>query len=254
MTTNKVPLINREISWLYFNARVLQEAADKSVPLIERIKFLAIFSSNLDEFYRVRVATLNRLVTVIDKAKEELGYNPKKILNQIKNIVVKQERSFNGLYENIIKELAENKIFILNDKQLNVNRGLFVKEIFKEIVLPTIVPIIVDDKKPFPELRDQVMYFLVKLNNQSKVKYALIEIPETLNRFLVLPDTNDLKFIILLDDIIRYCLDEVFFIFEYDSIEAFSIQITRDAELDLDTHVSDKFIEALSRSLIKKCL
>jgi polyphosphate kinase len=252
MTTNKVPLINREISWLYFNARVLQEAADKSVPLIERIKFLAIFSSNLDEFYRVRVATLNRLVTVIDKAKEELGYNPKKILNQIKNIVVKQERSFNGLYENIIKELAENKIFILNDKQLNVNRGLFVKEIFKEIVLPTIVPIIVDDKKPFPELRDQVMYFLVKLNNQSKVKYALIEIPETLNRFLVLPDTNDLKFIILLDDIIRYCLDEVFFIFEYDSIEAFSIQITRDAELDLDTHVSDKFIEALSRSLIKR--
>src|SRR5690606_14110582 len=99
MTKEKPPLINREISWLYFNARVLQEAADKSVPLIERIKFLAIFSSNLDEFYRVRVATLNRLITVISKTKAELGFNPRKILNQIKNIVVKQEKKFNLLYE-----------------------------------------------------------------------------------------------------------------------------------------------------------
>lgn len=253
MTNNKPPLVNREISWLYFNDRVLQEAADKTVPLIERIKFLAIFSSNLDEFYRVRVATINRLTNVVSRAKEELGYNPKKILNQIKNLVIKQERKFNQLYESIIKELADNKIFILNDKQLNVSRGLFVKEFFRDRILPAIVPIIIDDKQPFPELRDRVIYFLVKLVKEGKKdKYALIEIPENLDRFLTLPETNNLKFIILLDDIIRYCLDEVFFIFEHDSIQAYSIQVTRDAELDLDGNVSDKFIEALTKSLQKR--
>lgn len=256
MNQTKIPLLNREISWLYFNDRVLQEAADKSVPLVERIKFLAIFSSNLDEFYRVRVATLNRLVTVVDKAKEEFGYNPKKILNQIKNIVVRQEKKFNALYEEIIKELADNKIFILNEHQLNVSRGTFVKKYFREKILSTLVPIIVDDKLPFPELRDRVIYFLVKLTHHTakkdKVKYALIEIPESLNRFLVLPETNNLKFIILLDDVIRYCLEEIFFIFDYDEIEAFSLQVTRDAELDLDKTVSDKFIDALSKSLQKR--
>ncbi|MEO5910302.1 MAG: polyphosphate kinase 1 [Pelobium sp.] len=255
MNQEKTPLINREISWLYFNDRVLQEAADKSVPLIERIRFLAIFSSNLDEFYRVRVATINRLVTVVSKVKEELGYNPKKILNQVKNIVVRQEKKFNLLYEEIIKELAANKIFILNEHQLNVSRGQFVKKYFRDKILSTIVPIIIDDNQPFPELRDRVIYFLVKLTNsqkKTKIKYALIEIPDSLERFLVLPETNNLKFIILLDDIIRYSLDEIFFVFDYAEIETYSIQVTRDAELDLDKNVSDKFIEALSKSLQKR--
>src|SRR5690606_38284994 len=124
---HKYPLINRELSWLYFNERVLQEAADKTVPLIERLRFLAIFSSNLDEFYRVRVATLNRLVDINTKTKNMLGFNPKKILNEIKNIVVKLEKRFDFLYEQeIIKELETQKIFIINEQQLNVARGEYV--------------------------------------------------------------------------------------------------------------------------------
>ncbi|MCJ8209522.1 polyphosphate kinase 1 [Mucilaginibacter sp. RS28] len=249
----RIPLINREISWLYFNDRVLQEAADPTVPLIDRIRFLAIFSSNLDEFYRVRVATLSRLSNLNEKAKALLGYNPKKVLSQIKTIVVRQERKFNNLYENIIvKELAEEKIFILNEKQLNVTRGAFVKEYFTNKLLPALVPIMLDDSQPLPELRDRAIYFFVKLTTQKKTRYALIEFPDNLPRFLVLPNTNNLNFIILLDDIIRYNLDDIFFIFDYESIEAYSIQLTRDAELDLDKEVSEKFIDALSKSLQKR--
>jgi polyphosphate kinase len=253
MDTKKAPLINREISWLYFNERVLQEAADPTVPLIERVRFLAIFSSNLDEFYRVRVATLSRLTNLNEKAKEVLGYNPKKLLNQIKNIVVKQERKFNDLYENIIvKQLAEEKIFLLNDKQLNVARGTFVKQHFRDKLLAMLVPIMLDNISAMPELRDRAIYFFVKLTKDKKVTYALIEIPDNLPRFTVLPETNNLKFIILLDDIIRYNLEDIFFIFEHDSIEAYSIQLTRDAELDLDKEVSGKFIDSLAKSLQKR--
>ena len=253
MDIKRIPLINREISWLYFNDRVLQEASDPTVPLIERIRFLAIFSSNLDEFYRVRVATLNRLSNLNEKAKEVLGYNPKKILNQIKNVVVRQERKFNNLYENIIvKQLAEEKIFILNDKQLNVTRGAFVKNYFRERLLATLVPIMLDEAMTFPELRDRAIYFFVKLTTNKKSRYALIEIPDNLSRFLVLPETNNLKFIILLDDIIRYALEDIFFIFDHDTIEAYSIQLTRDAELDLDKELSEKFIDALTKSLQKR--
>lgn len=252
-----IPLINREVSWLSFNDRVLQEAADKSVPLVERIRFLAIFSSNLDEFYRVRVATLNRLSNLNTKSKEIFGYNPRKTLNQIKNIVVRQERKFNHLYEDdILKELESRKIFLINEKQLNVSRGLFVKEYFREKVLSTLVPVMINKNEPFPELKDRAIYFFVRLvknNHKEKFKYALIEIPtDGSNRFLVLPESNNLKFITLLDDIVRYCLDDIFFIFDYDHIEAYSIQLTRDAELDLDRHVSEKFIDALAKSLQKR--
>lgn len=255
MAKGKLPLINREISWLYFNERVLQEATDKSVPLVERLRFLAIFSSNLDEFYRVRVATLNRLVDINAKTRTMLGFDPQKILNEIKDTVVKLEKRFDYLYEQeIIPELEAGKIFIINEKQLNVSRGNYVREYFRNEVLPNLVPVMlsdIDSKKPFPELTDRAIYFIVKLSFKKKIKYALVKIPkEIISRFLILPEHKELKFIILLDDIIRYCLDDLFFIFQYDSIEAYSVQLTRDAELDMDAHMSERFVEALEQSLM----
>jgi len=256
MTKKKVPFLNRELSWLYFNERVLQEAADETVPLIERIKFLSIFSSNLEEFYRVRVATMTRLSNLNDKAKELLGFNPKKVLNEIKNIVVKQERKFEQLFQaTLINELAQNRIFILNDTQLNVARGEFVKEHFRDKILSNLVPIMIDLDKPFPELKDRYLYFFVRLKKKAgkkDEKYALIELPPDLPRFLVLPETNGLKFIILAEDIIKYCLDDIFYVFKYDEVDAYSIQLTRDAELDIDKNVSDKFIDELKTSLDKR--
>lgn len=256
MTKKKGPFLNREISWLYFNERVLQEAADETVPLIERIKFLSIFSSNLEEFYRVRVATLSRLSNLNDKAKALLGFNPKKILNEIKNIVVKQERKFEQLFKaTLINELAQNRIFILNDTQLNVSRGEFVRNHFRDKILSNLVPIMIDPERPFPELKDRYLYFFVRLSKNSahkNEKYALIELPPDLPRFLVLPETNGLKFIILAEDIIKYCLEDIFYVFNYDVLEAYSIQLTRDAELDIDKNISDKFIEELKTSLDKR--
>lgn len=258
MTKKKAPFLNREISWLYFNERVLQEVADETVPLIERIKFLSIFSSNLEEFYRVRVATLSRLANLNDKSKALLGFNPKKVLNEIKNIVVKQERKFEQLFKaTLINELAQNRIFILNDTQLNVSRGEFVRNHFRDRILSNLVPIMIDLDKPFPELKDRNLYFFVRLSRISagktkSEKYALIELPPDLPRFLVLPETNGLKFIILAEDIIKYCLDDIFYVFNYDTLEAFSIQLTRDAELDIDKNISDKFIEELKASLDKR--
>lgn len=255
MAKKKLPFLNREISWLYFNERVLQEAADETVPLIERIKFLSIFSSNLDEFYRVRVASLNRLVNLNDKAKALLGFNPKKVLDEIKNIVVKLERRFETLFQDIlITELAQKRIFILNHTQLNVARGEFVRQHFRDKILSNLVPIMIDVNKPFPELKDRALYFFVQLSNNSgkNRKYAILELPDSISRFLVLPETNDLKFIILLEDIIKYCLDDIFYVFSYKEIQAYSIQMTRDAELDIDKNVSDKFIEELRKSIDKR--
>ncbi len=256
MTKRKFPFLNREISWLYFNERVLQEAADETVPLIERIKFLAIFSSNLEEFYRVRVATLTRLSNINNKAKVLLGMNPRKVLNEIKSLVLSQERRFETLFQDIlITELAQNRIFILNDTQLNVARGAFVRDYFRDKILSTLVPIILDPDKDFPELKDRHLYFYVGLSkkrSRKREQYALIEIPENMSRFLVLPETNDLRFIILIEDIIKYCLDDIFYAFNYDEISAFTIQLTRDSELDIDNHVSDKFIEELKLSLDKR--
>ncbi len=255
MAKRKLPFLNRELSWLYFNERVLQEAADETVPLIERIKFLSIFSSNLDEFYRVRVASLNRLAALNDKTKSFLGFNPRKVLEQIKNIVVKLERKFEVLFQEIlINKLAEERIFILNYTQLNVSRGAYVNQYFRDKILSNLVPIMVDADRPFPDLKDRALYFFVQLSNanQKLKKYAILELPDTISRFLVLPETNGLKYIILLEDIIKYCLADIFYVFNYKTIAAYSMQLTRDAELDLDNTGSDKFIEQLRKSIDKR--
>lgn len=257
MEKKRYPIINREISWLYFNERVLQEAADHRVPLIERLRFLAIFSSNLDEFYRVRVASLNRLADFSQKTHTYLGFDPKKVLSEIKSIVVHQEKRFDYLYEKeIIPQLEAEKIFIITEQQLNVSRGDFVRDFFRRRLLPNLVPIMLNEgdiHKPFPTLKDGRIYLLIRLTFQKKIRYALLEVPtKVLPRFLELPENNDLKFVILLEDIIRYCLDDLFFLFQYDQVEAYSIQLTRDAELDIEDHVGETFVEALEEGLQRR--
>lgn len=245
--------IDREISWLAFNGRVLQEAADEKVPLLTRLKFLGIFSNNLDEFFRVRVATLKRIVAFNNKAKIALGFSPKKILKQIHNIVLEQQEKFETIYANILTELAKNHVFIVNEGQLTIEQGKKVKTYFHNKVRSLLVPIMIGDIQKIPPLKDGSIYLALHLSKQytnDPPKFALIEIPTAkISRFFVLENSIAHSYVILLDDVIRYCLTDIFSIFGYDDCKAYTIKITKDAEMDIDNDVSKSFLELLSKAV-----
>jgi len=255
----KVPtsnFINREISWLHFNQRVLQEAADRSTPLIERIKFLGIFSNNLDEFFRVRVATLARMAAFPEKKYDYDGFDPGKVLREINEIVIRQQKQFVDVYNYIHRQLEKENIFILTETQLNETQGEFVKNYFHDYVRPNLFPIMISNFEQSSALKDKSIYLAVclgKKNSHIKEDYALIKVPtDSVSRFLLLPSTDKSRSLILLDDIIRYCLKDIFQIFGYTSFEAYTIKFTRDAELDIDNDVSKSFIELISESIKKR--
>ncbi len=249
--------INREISWLSFNERVLQEAEDPNTPLFERIRFIGIFSNNLDEFFRVRVATVRRMVDLGKDEENLLGdFTPRELHDKILEIVYGHQQKVQQILKTILVELNQNNIFIINEKELNHKQGIFVKKYFYEKVLPNLVPIMLSKKNKFPYLRDRSVYLAVKLMKKSDpadIAYSLIRIPgRSVPRFLVLPKDKKQTFLMLLDDVIRYCFDDLFFYFDYDIYEAFTIKITRDAELDIDDDISKSFIEKMSSSLKKR--
>jgi len=244
--------INREISWLHFNERVLQEAEDESNPLVERMKFLGIYSNNLDEFFRVRVATVNRMVA-LHKSESFLNYNPTKLLKKIGEIDALQEKQFAACYVKIVNSLADQNIFLINEKNLNSAQGEFVRSYFRDHVRPVIFPLMFDNLKGSNTLEDNSIYLTIVLNDSRgtvKEHMALIKVPtKNPSRFLILPSENEKKYIILLDDVIRYCLGDIFSNFGYDTFSAYTIKFTRDAELELDTDVSKSFLEIISDSL-----
>lgn len=249
---NKNIILNRELSWLHFNGRVLQEAADPRNPLIERLKFLGIFSNNRDEFFRVRVATLNRMIKV-NQVHYDTAINPRKVLKEIAEIVQSQEKDFIRIYEEIVRELAKNDILIVNEKELSEEQGIFVRQYFMDKVRVALFPIMITNLRDLSTLRDKSIYLAATLGHSGKEgshDYALIEVPtKALSRFLILPNKGDRKFVILLDDVIRFCLSEIFSIFGYDTFAAYTVKVTRDAELDFDTDVSKSFLEIIAESL-----
>ncbi len=247
-------LVNREISWLAFNERVLQEAMDESVPLIERIRFLGIFSNNRDEFFRVRVATLKRIIKLGHKATSYLqGNDPQALLEEIHRLVLRQERKFTRCYRQIIHELQEKDIHIVDEKNLNVKQAAFVENFFREKIRSALVPILLGNKKDFPSLKEQTIYLAIKMIHKKepdKNRFALMEVPTThFGRFLILPQDKNSKYLILLEDVIRHCLSQVFTLFNFDSIESYTIKMTRDAELDLDDDISKTLAAKISKSL-----
>jgi polyphosphate kinase len=244
--------IPKEISWLAFNERVLQEADNKEVPLLERFKFLGIYSNNLDEYFRVRVATLKRLSFFGMKSKNLLGYSPKATLKKIQEIVLTQNEKFEKIYTGLLQELDKHKIHIVNEKQLNPEQTEFVQKYFHKEVRTRLMPFLIEKDSDLPNLTDDGIYLAICLSKKDgqKKRYALMEIPTTvLPRFIVLPDRDDEKYIIYLDDIIRFGLKEIFFIFDFDEISAYTIKLTKDAELEIVDDISESYIDKLSRSL-----
>lgn len=258
--------INRELSWLQFNARVLQEAEDETVPLIERLRFLGIFSNNLDEFFKVRYATIKRIDLAGKSAKNILGgIKASKLLEEITQIVIEQQSESLQVLDKIQHQLEEHDIFIINEKQVSKFQEAFIKNYFITHVSPALVTIILNDLVKVPSLKDSAAYLAVKMvmkeegrqQGISKLlnrhvqdkKYVLIEIPRSIDRFVVLPEEDGKQYIILLDDLIRFNLKTIFNIFEYESISAHMIKITRDAELDLDSDLSKSFMEKISMSV-----
>nr|WP_308463753.1 polyphosphate kinase 1 [Chitinophaga nivalis] len=246
-------MIARDISWLSFNARVLQEAADKTVPLHERIRFLGIFSNNLDEFFRVRVATLKRMMSFGKASRMHLEENPGKILEDIQTNVIDQQREFDRVWKDIVHELEVQHIFLRTEKQLNKEQQRFVLNYFNEQVRTNIIPLMIESIQHFPILRDKSIYLAVVLarqDNSVRQKFALIEIPTTvLPRFIILPSKEGEHDIILLEDLVRFCLPNIFSYFGYDKFSAHIIKVTRDAELDIDNDISTSLIHQLEKGL-----
>jgi polyphosphate kinase len=258
MNNNYTSYIDREKSWLTFNARVLQEANDENVPLLDRLRFLGIFSNNLDEFFRVRYAAIRRMSHESTESEKILGVKAEELLKEITEIVIEQQSDSLRILNEIEKKLELQNIFMINENDISKEQEKFIHDYFIQKVSPALVTIMLNDLEEFPLLKDTSGYLAVKLvmngsqlfNDKAKeIRYAVVEIPNTINRFLVLPSSSEKQYIILLDDVIRYNLNNIFNIFDYESISAHMIKITRDAQLEFDSDLSKSLIEKISSSV-----
>ncbi len=263
-TNTKYRYIDREKSWLAFNARVLQEAADNSVPLLDRLRFLGIFSNNLDEFFRVRFAAIRRLSLSGISGEKLLGGTPShKLIKEITEIVIRQQEDSLTILKIIEDKLKTENIFMVDENELSDDHQQFVHDYFIEYVSPALVTIMLNDLSEFPLLKDTSGYLAIKMvlksegkskllnlvSPKKEIRYAVVEIPSTLNRFVVLPSKDDKQYVIFLDDVIRFNLQGIFNIFDYESISAHMIKITRDAQLDIDSDLSKSMLEKIASSV-----
>ncbi|MCC6186555.1 MAG: polyphosphate kinase 1 [Chitinophagaceae bacterium] len=245
--------IVRDLSWLSFNERVLQEAKDPNVQVLDRLKFLGIFSNNLDEFFRVRVATLSKMAKLGKLAKVHLEANPEGILREIQQTVIMLQNDFDNIYQDIIKEMASQQIFIRNENQLTAEQQDFIQQYYTDKVSSQIVPLMIQTIPQMPLLRDKSIYLACVLDNKKNKqlkRYALIEIPtKVLPRFVIMPSENSDSDLILLEDIIRFNLPKLFAPFGYDQFSGHVIKVTRDAELEADNDVATSVIEKLEKQI-----
>lgn len=245
---------DREKSWLTFNARVLQEANDENVPLLDRFRFLGIFSNNLDEFFRVRYAAIRRMSFETVETEKILGVPAEQLLKEITGIVIEQQSESLRILTEIEKKIEKENIFIINENQVTKDQEIFIHDFFIQNVSPAVVTIMLNNLEEFPLLKDTSGYLAVKLvlksdNSTNNIIYAVVEIPNTINRFVVLPSNSNKQYIVLLDDVIRLNLNNIFNIFDYESISAHMIKITRDAQLEFDSDLSKSLMEKISNSV-----
>ena len=243
--------VNRELSWLDFNARVLQEASDKKVPLIERLRFLGIFSNNLDEFFKVRYATVQRIALSNKTGKKALGISAEELLEQITDKSISIQKDSLDVLNSILLELKKENIFFIDGNDVDNLQIDFLKEYFIQKVSPALVTIILSKSKK-QDLKDNKAFLISKIsfeNEENESIYALIEIPEEIDRFVVLPFNGKTQYIMMLDDLIRFNFHLIFSMFNYSNIESHMVKITRDAELDFGGDVSKSYVNKIIESV-----
>ena len=241
---------NRELSWLDFNERVLQEAADITVPLIERLRFIGIFSNNLDEFYKVRYATVKRLALSKEKVKKFYkGENAKDLLNLITERAIELQNRSNLILDFILKDLEKENIFIVDEKAIPKDSISYIESFFLDKIQPKLKIVLLNEKDDFPQLSESSCFLIIKVESKNKnLNYAIIQFPDEFERFIVIKN-QDVKYVIMIDDIIRYHLFEIFKIFNPSNISANMIKFSRDAELDFDDDISKSYLEKISQSV-----
>lgn len=244
----------RDVTWLAFNERVLQEAMDESVPLPLRIRFLGIFSNNLDEFFRVRVAGLKRAMDFKNKILTDSFFQPpSKILKQINDIVIHQQENFNKTWKKIQEEMAGEKVFIKDHRNLTPEQAEFVHHYFDEEVESNVIPILLHENEPMPYLREKSLYIGIAMRKkewQYISSYAIIEVPSrVLGRFVLLPSEKGEKNVMLLEDVIICNLPYIFSYFDYDDFEAHCFKVTKDAEFDLDNDIRTTLAEKIEKAV-----
>lgn len=246
------PYIERDISWMYFNRRILSEAEKNSVPLIERLAFLGIYSNNLDEFYRVRVATLNRIIEYEDstiKQEREIAIQTFKEISRLNTLYTSQ---FERTFQNIITELRQEGIILLNEKEVNAEQAAFIQEFYRNHLIGTTTPLFISSFRQFENQPDDNIYLSVCLQNNNKPKkdFALIALPvQEYGRFIRLPDANQQICLMFLDDIVRFCLPFIFNGRHYDNFEAYTFKFTKDAEMELDTDLRNSIMQKISKGV-----
>ena len=240
----------RELSWLSFNARVLQEAADQGVPVIERLRYLGIFSNNSDEFFRVRVAEVRRLISVSSGTNRQ---HFKDLLAAILESVVSLQKEFDRIYVQIMAELAQRKIYLINERQIDDGQAAFVQSYFSDKVLPELEPILLGEGRAIPALNDESLYLAVDIRSGEDYNYAVVEVPtDRLDRFVEIPRRKGKggKVFIVLDNIMRACLPQMFRgVIPIDEANAYCFKFSRDAELEIDAGISESLINKMTMSL-----
>ncbi len=249
-------IYNRELSWLQFNDRVLQEAQDRSVPLLQRLRFLGIFSNNQDEFIKVRIANLMRYNAMKGKDQPTMtgGYKPSELLELINQRMSISQEAFRDTYREIIGEMEREEIYVVDQKVLSDEQKEFCHNYFLSVISMRLGPVILRRNVKIPFLPDGKIYLAVKMSSARTKRYAVVQIPvsDASPRFVVLPSTEGRTDIIFVDDIIRLFLDDIFFMFSYDSITAHTFKIVRDAELSLDDDVSKSMAEKMYKGISRR--
>ena len=242
--------IERELSWLQFNERVLQEAQDHHIPLLERLRFLGIFSSNLDEFFKVRFATLRRELKSLRKSNSSAAHAQKKQLEIIHDRVIELQLKFDETFESTKAALALNGIHFKNESKVTADQKEFLETYFEENVRHHIIPIILKTRGNIPPLNDNELYLIVDINTRNKEKvHALIEVPTAISRFVTLPTNDGSIDVIILEDIIRLHLRKIFSVFKVASAKAYDIKVVRDAEYEVEQDYSKSVFDKISKSI-----